>query len=30
MTDHVAVSLDVMRLWDARVNNGTLRAEFNF
>jgi hypothetical protein len=30
ITDHVAVSLDAVRLWDARVNNGTLRAEFNF
>ena len=30
VTDHAALSLDVVRLWDARVNNGMLRAEFNF
>jgi hypothetical protein len=28
--DHVAVTLDVTRLWNARVTNGTLRAELNF
>ena len=30
ITDHVAMSLDVTRLWDARVTNGSLRAELNF
>lgn len=30
VTDHVAMSLDVTRLWDARVTNGSLRAELNF
>ena len=30
ITDHIAASLDVTRLWDARVTNGTLRAELNF
>jgi len=30
MTDHFAMSLGATRLWDTRVTNGTLRAEFNF
>jgi hypothetical protein len=30
LTDHFAMSLDVTRLWDTRVTNGTLRAEVNF
>jgi hypothetical protein len=30
ITDHLAASLDVTRVWDARVTHGSLRAEVNF